>query len=175
MKTKQLLKEAWDKRCSKKYDEAVGLLRKAQDLINEDDYDSLGRIFHVYMQLEHDQGHLSTALRFSQKSLEYYKRTEDSLKFAHSLRHVADLQREVGQEADSERNYREAIDIYRTHPKLNVGILANALRGYALVLEQRGKITEAISIWKKTKNLYKKCGVQAGVEEAEDKLESLHQ
>jgi len=175
METKQLLNEAWDKRRSKKYDEALGLVRKAQDVSKEDDYDSLGRVFHVYMQLEHDQGNFSKALKFCQKSLEYYRKTEDPLKIAHSLRHVADLQREIGQDADSERNYREVIDIYRTNPKLNLGNLANALRGFALVLEQRDRIKEAIPVWEETKDLYQKCGIQAGVDEAEGKLESLRQ
>lgn len=175
METKQLLNEAWDKRRSKKYDEALGLVKKAQDLSKEDDYDSLGRIFHVYMQLEYDQDNFSTALKYCQKSLEYYRKTDDSSKIAHSLRHVADLQREMGQDASSESNYREVIDIYRTISKMNAGNLANALRGFALVLEQRDKITEAISVWEETRELYKKCGIQAGVSEAGDKLESLRQ
>jgi len=175
METKQLLNEAWDKRRSKKYDEALGIVRRAQDLSKEDDYDSLGRVFHVYMQLEHDQGNFSIALDLCQKSLEYYRKTNDPANIAHSLRHVADLQREMGQDVDSESNYREVINIYRTNPKLNVGNLANALRGFALVLEQRDKITEAISTWEETKDLYQKCGIQAGVDEAEGKLESLRQ
>jgi len=101
MEIKQLLHKAWDKRRSKKYDEALDLVRKAQELSKADDYDSLGRVFHVYMQLEHDRGNFSTALNYCQTSLEYYKKTEDPSKIAHSLRHVADLQRELGQDADS--------------------------------------------------------------------------
>jgi tetratricopeptide (TPR) repeat protein len=173
MKIKQLLNEAWDKRRSKNYDEALGLVKKAEDLSKEDDYNSLGRIFHIYMQLEYDQGNFSTALKFCQKSLEYYRKTDDHSKIVHSLRHIADLQREMGHDADSENNYREVIDIYRTNSKLHVGNLANALRGFGLVLEKRDKINEAISVWEETKELYQKSGIQAGVDEANDKVESL--
>jgi len=65
--------------------------------------------------------------------------------------------------------------MYRTNPKLNRENFANALRGFALVLEQRHKIKEALSVWKETKDLYQKCGIQAGVDEAENKLDSLLQ
>jgi len=94
-------------------------------------------------------------------------------RIAHSTRHIADLQYQLGQDADSEQNYRESISIYKGNPSTYNGDLANALRGFGLLLERCGKIEEAIVIWEETKELYLACNLQAGVDEANQKLDSL--
>ena len=171
----KLLENAWDKRRVGKYREARFLVEKAQELIRDDDYNSFGRVFHIYMQFESDHNKLSKALEYCQQSLNFYRKANKLDKVAHSIRHLADLQRRLGKNSVAESNYREAIDIYRNNPQTDTGDLANALRGFALVLEQLNKITEAMSVWEEARELYHKCGIQAGVDEAEDKLESLRQ
>jgi len=170
---KELLEEAWAKRREDKYDEARHLVVEAQGLCKDDDYNSLGRIFHIYMQFELDHNHPSIALELCQQSLMYYKKASNLDKVAHSTRHIADLERYLGNEADSERNYREAIGIYKGNSKTNKGDLANALRGFGLLLEKHGNIEEAIAVWKETKELYLACNLQVGVDEANRKLDSL--
>ncbi|MCH7515035.1 MAG: tetratricopeptide repeat protein [Bacteroidetes bacterium] len=172
-KLKQLLEEAWAKRGEEKYDDARNLVKEAHRLCKENDYNSLGRIFHVYMQFESDHDNYSKAIELSQKSLSYYKKANNLDNIAHSTRHIADLQYQLGKDAESEQNYREAIGIYRDNPNTHIGNLANALRGFGLLLEKREKIEEAIDIWKETKELYASINLQEGVDEANKKLNAL--
>ena len=90
-----------------------------------------------------------------------------------STRHLANLQRALGNDADSESNYREAIGIYKADSQTRIGDLANALRGFALVFEKRSKISQAKTAWEETKELYQSCNLQAGIDEANRKLDSL--
>ena len=170
---KELLEEAWVKRRDGKYHEARHLAEEAQKLCKDDDYNSLGRIFHVYMQFESDHNDPSKALELCQQSLAYYKKGGDPDKVAHSTRHIADLERHLGYVDDSERNYREAIGIYKCNPNTNKRNLANALRGLGLLLENGGNTKEAIAVWKETKELYLACNLQEGVDEANRILGSL--
>lgn len=169
----QLLKEAWSKRGEKKYDEARALVEQAHGLCKDDDYNSLGRVFHVYMQFESDHNNHSKAIALCERSLMYYKTANNLDGIAHSTRHIADLQYHLGQESDSEHNYREAIGIYRINPEKHIGNFANALRGLALLLERREKKQEAIKVWEETKELYNFIHLQEGVDEANNKLNSL--
>ena len=172
-KIKQLLEEAWFKRREEKYDEARNLVEQAHGLCKDNDYNSLGRVFHVYMQFESDHNNHSKAVELCQKSLMYYKKANNLDSVAHSTRHIADLQYHLGKDAESERNYREAIGIFRDNPNMHIGNLANALRGLGLLLEKRGKIQEAIDVWKETKELYNSIHLQEGVDEVNQILKSL--
>lgn len=170
---KRLLEEAWAKRGEGKYDDARNLVKEAHRLSKENDYNTLGRIYHVYMQFESDHDNYSKAMELSQKSLSYYKQAKNLEHIAHATRHIADLQYQLGKDAESEQNYRAAIGIYRDNPNTHVGNLANALRGFGLLLEQQGRIEEAIDIWKETKDLYASINLQEGVAEANKQLNSL--
>ncbi len=170
---KKLLEEAWAKRGEEKYDDARNLVKEAHRLCNENDYNSLGRIFHVYMQFESDHDNYSKAKELGQKSLSYYKKANNLDSIAHSTRHIADLQYHLEKYAESERNYRKALDIYRDNPNTHIGNMANALRGFGLLLEKRKKIEEAIDVWKETKELYSSINLQEGINEANKKLKSL--
>ncbi|MDN5205460.1 tetratricopeptide repeat protein [Fulvivirgaceae bacterium BMA10] len=170
---KELLQEAWSKRRVGNYDEARDLVKKAQSLCKKDDHLFLGRIYHIYMQFESDQDNYAEALALCQQSLEHYMKTGNPNLIAHSTRHIADLQRHLGLNIDSEHNYRKAIDIYRNNANTTQGELANALRGFGILLEELGKVEEAIAVWKETKELYDACDIQEGVDEANDKLDLL--
>ncbi len=166
----ELLVKAWEMRRVGNYDDARHLVKEAQRLCNDYDYNSLGRIFHIKMQFESDHRRLSKALEMCKKSLINYKKSNNLNKIAHSTRHLADLERHLGKEDNSENNYRVAIDIYKNNPNTSNGDLANALRGFGLLLEKRRKIKEAIAVWKETKDLYQACNLQAGVDEANNRL-----
>ncbi len=83
-KITMLLEEAWKRRREKKYEDARALLIKARGLCEDDDYNSLGRIYHIYMQFDYDQGNLSKALELCHKSLALYHKANNSDKIAHS-------------------------------------------------------------------------------------------
>lgn len=170
---RQLLTEAWNKRREEKYLEARDLVKQAQALCKEDDFGELGRIYHLRMQFDADHNRLREASEWCLKSMDQYKKAGDQDKIAHATRHLADLQRRLGQVADSETNYREAIRLYRSNPHTARGNLANALRGFGLLLEKRDKCEEAIAVWKETLELYHACQLPAGVEEARRRLDQL--
>lgn len=172
-KLKKLLEQAWVKRRQEKYIEARAIVDEAYKLCDDDDYGSLGRIFHIYMQFESDHNNPSKALILCKKSLMYYKRSNNLNKVAHSTRHIADLERYLGSYTNAEQYYREAIHIYKNISSTSKGDLANALRGFGILLLKCNKNEEAITIWKETKELYQVCNLQAGVDEATEKLNLL--
>lgn len=107
------------------------------------------------------------------RSLGYHLKTNDSFRIAHSVRHIADLQRKLGMDVESEQSYLEALRIYRDGTITQSTNLANALRGLAILLETGGRIPEAINAWIEAKQLYAAWNIQAGVDEAEEKLSAL--
>lgn len=169
----RLLGEAWSKRSEGKYEDVASLLTEAREQCEVDDYDALGRIFHVYMQVDYDKGNLSKALELCQQSLAYYQKSGIIERIAHSTRHLADLQCHLGLHAESESNYLKAIKMYKKSPNLHAGNLANALRGFAIVLENLNKRNEAQATWSEVKTLYQSLGIQAGVDEASQKIAAL--
>ena len=168
-----IMEEAWIMRRNENYAEAKLLVNKAQKLCKHDDYNSLGRINHILMQIEADNDSYNIALDFCLKSIEYYRMAKNPNKIAHSTRHLADLEYELGNYSDSESNYNTAIEIYKSNPETSKLDLANSLRGFGLVLEKNGKKEEAISVWKETKSLYNDCNLLIGVNEADQILKRL--
>lgn len=169
----ECLSEAWSKRRVGDYEAAKSLIAQAEEICASDDYASLGRIYHIYMQFEADHDRHEQALPFSKQSIAFYEKAQMPNKLAHAIRHLADLHQILGRSETSEIHYRKALSIYRSDPGTAEGNLANALRGFGLLLEKIGKDTEAISIWQETKALYLACGLKAGVEEAQQHLNEL--
>ena len=169
----QMLASAWDLRRRGDYHSSRKLVDKARELCAEDDYQSLGRIFHIYRQFESDHNQYEKALDYNKKSLAYYKLSGNVDKIAHSTRHIADLQMELGDYEEAETNYRKVILLYKSNHETHNLDLANANYGFGLCLEKRGKTNEAIQVWKETKDLYASCNLQQGVSEAQKRLDKL--
>ena len=169
----KLLEEAWKERGKSNYGKARKLVNEAHTLCVKDDYENLGRVFHIYMQFESDHENYSIAQEFCQKSLDFYTKTNNLNLIAHSTRHLADLQQHLGQNFESKKNYHRALEIYQSNPNTNPGDLANAFRGFGLLLEKLGKKEATIEVWKKVKELYHAVNLQAGVDEANAKLDSF--
>ena len=169
----KILQEAWKQRGEGNYEGSRKLVEEAQFISSEDDYNSLGRVFHIYAQFESDHGHYSQALTCYQQSLEFYKRAENSNRIAHSTRHIADTLRALGRVDESEDSYRTAIAIYRENSQTYAGDLANALAGYAEIVEQRSKTKDATTAWEEARGLYQACNIQSGVDMAIQKLKFL--
>ena len=172
-KLNQLLNDAWTKRREGQYEEARQLLKEAHQMCDSDNHRALGRIFHIYAQFESDHNNDREALDYSAESVRHYQKSGDKNKLAHATRHYADILRRLDKKSDAELHYRQAIQLYRSDPDTSKADLANALRGFALLLEARRKNTEAIDIWKETKSHYQAIHLTAGVEEAEQRLNAL--
>ena len=168
-----LLDQAWQARGKSNYSESKRLLTKAKKLCGPQDFDLLGRVFHICMQYEYDYDNLEEALAFNQKSISYYSKAGNSDRRAHALRHRADLQRALGLGDEAEANYDQVLEIYRNESNTSQGDLANALRGYALLLEGQNRFSEAIMIWTEIKSIYHNLDIPMGVSEASQKISQL--
>jgi len=94
-------------------------------------------------------------------------------RLAHTVRHVADIQRELGHHEAALANYTEALAIYRADAATGKLDLGNTLRGYALLMQDLGDRTAARALWAEAGELYEAVGVQAGIDEARRQVEAL--
>ena len=173
MEALKLLNRAWEQRRLGNYQQALKLVTQVHQSCAEDDHPVLGRVHHIYMQVEHDHGRLDKALEYCGTALTHYQKGEDPLKIAHCTRHLADLQRESGLVEQAADHYRKAIDIYRHQTGVSQLDLANALRGYGLLMLSDGDHSMAITLWEEVRDLYSGLGLHEGVAEAVQKLTLL--
>jgi tetratricopeptide (TPR) repeat protein len=89
------------------------------------------------------------------------------------VRHVADILLCEGNLEQAQRNYEEALAIYSAHEETPPLDLANALRGYALLMEKSREIEEAAMVWQQTLGLYEQLGIEAGVAECKSHVAFL--
>ena len=168
-----LLQQAWDLRNAGNYAQASAVVQQAESYCAEEEYVLLGRIAHIYMQLEADHGRYEKAAKFSLQSIAYYQQAQRPDLVAHATRHLADLQTNLGELAAAVANYQKAISIYREQAQSPPGNMANALRAYAVLLEKMDQVKEAIPIWEQVKSMYTSLGLAAGIKEAEESLHRL--
>ena len=95
------------------------------------------------------------------------------MRFAHAIRHLADILRHVGSAAEAAHYYEEALKVYRQHSESRPLDLANTLRGFALLKGGIGESEGANSLWQEARSLYESVHVQAGVEESEREIARL--
>ncbi len=168
-----LLQEAWTHRREGNYDQAGAVLSKAHALANDQDFESLGRIFHIYAQFSADHDNHEEAVISYRKSLSYYEQSGDQSRVAHAMRHLADSLTNLGVFEEAERYYRKVLEIYDSLLHANSGNVANATASFACLLEKMGMVDEAIDAWKQAHTLYSQIGLQAGIDEAQQRLSAL--
>lgn len=113
------------------------------------------------------EGRMDEALACYVSAADLLLEEEEMVRWAHTLRHVADLQRELGMLDEAGKNIGAVVMFYREH---GTGALemGNSLRVAALVEDAAGR--DAREIWEETLELYEEVGVQAGVDEVRRKL-----
>lgn len=124
-------------------------------------------------QAERDLRHYTTALKCYREAAAIEAEAGDELAWAHTVRHIADILRELKDWPGAESNYNDALAIYRRRADAPVLDHANALRGLALLKDQLGASEEALLMWQAAKCLYEKAGVEAGVSECESHIAFL--
>lgn len=112
-------------------------------------------------------GQLYQAAGLYSQAAELYRAAGHELRLAHTLRHAADVLRDDGKLAQAEPLYLEALALYRAHPEAPHLDLANALRPLALLRE-----AQARQLWTEARDLYDSVGVEAGVNECSQHLQS---
>lgn len=91
-----------------------------------------------------------------------------TLREAHALRHIGDILRGEAMLDAAREYYERAIVLYERRRDRRDLDLANALRGYALLLEGLGDDPRAL--WSRVRELYVAEGVEAGVTECDKRL-----
>src|SRR2546428_14036791 len=91
------------------------------------------------------------------------RRGEDSLRLAHSVRHLGDAYYYAGRWALAEPCYVEALSIYREDNKTLPLDLANAVRSLAVLKDDTGASDEARRLWQEVHNLYTSLKASAGL------------
>ena len=167
------LKDAWSIRQDGNYEKGRKILKEIEEKCTDNDDTTWGRIYAIYAQYDRDNGNLSSALELSKKSLGCYEKSGDPNRIAHSTRHIADIQSNLGLLKEAEKNYQKALQIYRKHPETKPHDLANAVRPYGKLLQKQGKTEEAKKQLQEALNLYQKVENQAGIQEMTNLLTSL--
>lgn len=119
------------------------------------------------------EGRLEEALSLYERAAAAYREGGDSLRLAHTVRHVGDIQRQAGRPELAEPRHREALDLYRRHPNPPRLDLANAIRPLAILEERAGRTEEARRLWTEARELYTACGIAEGAAESSRRLEAL--
>jgi len=116
-------------------------------------------------QQARNEGRIGEALELYVSAADLLLEGEELVRWAHALRHVADLQLQQGRVEEARQSIEAVTVFYRTN---GTGALemANTLRIAALVEEVAGKNEVATDLWSEAADLYAECGVEAGVAEA---------
>jgi len=167
-----MLEQAYQAKREGKTDDAMRLFEKlaAQARLSGDRRLLAGALKGLG-QIERDRAHTELALAHYEEAATIERGLSDEpTMLAHTLRHVADILRELGRFSEAEPLYAEALELYRGSTNTGRLDLANALRGYALLGGDH-----AAARWREARDLYNECGVSAGVEECTRWLEEQQQ
>ncbi len=146
----------------------LGKAREAKDQAGE------ALFLKLYAQVHSDKGELREALSYYKQIERIYIDLKDEVRQMHTLRHIGDMYRELGEQECAEKCLVQVVDFYRNSPTNDLET-ANANRVFAIVQEDLKKTALAITHWEKAKALYAKVGIPEGVEECNVHLEKLHQ
>jgi tetratricopeptide (TPR) repeat protein len=111
------------------------------------------------------QRDLPAAQKYYEEAVALLRNSPDTLKFAHTVRHLGDVYVELRDWFRAERCFIEALKIYRSQPSSRVLDFANAIRSYAVLKDKSGKQNESGKLWAEAGRLYEAEGIQPGIEE----------
>jgi len=174
----ELMRSAWAKRRASfdaPPEEKLALLTRAQvDLTSaatmcrdQASPVSHAHAIHLLANVEVDLGHQERALSLWEEAVELLRATDDFLQLAHKVRHLGDLHRHCDRLSDADVCYSEALTIYRAHDGEGSLDFANAIRRMAKLKELQGDRTQALALWRETRESYAAIEMTPGVEEAD--------
>ena len=121
-----------------------------------------------------DMGNSANVLKY-ELAVASARRSDDSLKLAHRVRHLGDAYYHSGRAESAEPCYVEALTIYRSHESPKPLDLANAIRSFAVLKHDAGETEEAQKLWQEAHDLYATLNIPAGVAESAARLALLAQ
>ncbi|MFN4092612.1 MAG: hypothetical protein ACK4FG_06930 [Brevundimonas sp.] len=91
---------------------------------------------------------------------------------AHALRHLSDIDRQMGQADAALAHADQALALFSAHGGGEGADVPNTLRLKALALDALRRRDAAATAWTEARNLYDALGLAAGVAECEARLEA---
>ena len=145
--------------------EALRCLNEAAAMCGPDRDDDRALVLRELAELARKSRDLNTAQARYEEAVVLLRTSEDRLTFAHTIRHLGDVEAEQQHWPEAEKCFLEALGIYRGHPSPDALDLANAIRAYAALKTETGQCEEARALWAEAGELYQTEGIAAGVEE----------
>jgi tetratricopeptide (TPR) repeat protein len=166
-----LLEHARIAKKENRLEEAAELFRKALTACVPSDSPALcATLYEELAYVERNLQDLNASLKLYRQASRVYRDLGNPLKVAHTMRHAADILREQKRQDEATPLYAETLEIYRKHKDTPPLDLANAIRGFALLKEDVGDRTEALSLWGEARDLYQLTGIEAGVLESSRRI-----
>ncbi|MEM6736157.1 MAG: tetratricopeptide repeat protein [Bacteroidota bacterium] len=116
----------------------------------------------------------------NRKSLESYKNAlslaemdSEEEQIAHIMRHIADVECEIGDLKSSLSHYEKALKYYRSNVGKYSLSYANTIRGFAVLKEKMVDYSTAKKLWKEAKSIYEKLKIETGIKECMVRLKKL--
>ena len=118
------------------------------------------------------QGRLVDATALYVEAAESFRAEHESGRWAHALRHAAELAIKAGDSAAGLRDAQAVVEYYRSSPPTTLE-MANALRVAAMAEAATGANASAKQHWSEARALYVDAGVADGVAEADRHVATL--
>ncbi len=118
------------------------------------------------------QGRLSDATALYEEAAQSFQAEQQPARWAHALRHAAEMAVRSGDAATGLREARAVIEHYRSSHPTELE-MANALRVLALAEAAAGERDHACTHWSEARELYATVGVPDGVAEADRRVAAL--
>lgn len=166
-----MLEEIRSHRRADDYPSAQASLDKAFSNCPETQYELLGYLHAMQGQLTRDQGNTQEALGSYQKALVLQEKAESDLRVAHVLRHLAEMEMELGRKTEAGDYFKRSHAIYESSSKGSEMDMANFYRAYALFHEEMNEDQkQAHELWSQARGIYEKYGIEEGIKEADSHL-----
>jgi tetratricopeptide (TPR) repeat protein len=120
-----------------------------------------------------NDGNFSAARAYYAEAARIYRDQNDTLAYAHTIRHIADIYQQESNLTEAKPLYEESLELYRGNLNTKLLDLANTVRPYALLNEEQGNLDLARKLWEEARHLYGSLRVDAGVSECEAHISRL--
>ncbi|HEX9160806.1 MAG TPA: ankyrin repeat domain-containing protein [Thermoanaerobaculia bacterium] len=118
------------------------------------------------------EGRFDEAKRDYTDAVEICRGLSDRLLLAHTVRHLGDVEVQLGRPDAAEPLFVEALAIYRSEQTTPLE-LANAIRSLALLKHSAGAVADATRLWEEAHALYVRANVPPAVAETASRLAQL--
>ncbi|MGI8745589.1 MAG: tetratricopeptide repeat protein [Bryobacteraceae bacterium] len=112
----------------------------------------------------------TAARQHYEEAVAIYRGTGETLRLAHTVRHLGDVYYAEGRLDLAEPCFTEALDLYRNAAATSPLDLANAIRSLAVLKSGVGDAGQARPPWEEARDLYAAVGVKEGVAESSARL-----